>query len=110
MTLGDPAGYSQVGYARLRGTGGGDPTAARAREQAESLTSSPRSSGRSAWTSRSRPGQAPTLATTRADLDKFTDVAANFAGDQPEPTLGAFLAYLTAGAARGVWPGDRASG
>jgi len=34
--------------------------------------------------------------TARADLDKFTDVAATFAGDQPEPTLGAFLAYLTA--------------
>jgi DNA helicase-2/ATP-dependent DNA helicase PcrA len=34
--------------------------------------------------------------TARADLDKFTDAAAAFAGDQPEPTLGAFLAYLTA--------------
>ena len=36
------------------------------------------------------------LATARADLDAFTDVAATFAGDQPEPTLGAFLAYLAA--------------
>ena len=36
------------------------------------------------------------LASARADLDAFTDVAATFAGDQPEPTLGAFLAYLAA--------------
>ncbi len=34
--------------------------------------------------------------TARADLDKFTDVAATFAGEQSEATLGAFLAYLTA--------------
>jgi len=32
----------------------------------------------------------------RADLDAFTDVAAAFAGEGAEPTLGAFLAYLTA--------------
>jgi DNA helicase II / ATP-dependent DNA helicase PcrA len=36
------------------------------------------------------------LTAARADLDAFADVAATFAGDQPEPTLGAFLAYLTA--------------
>jgi DNA helicase-2/ATP-dependent DNA helicase PcrA len=36
------------------------------------------------------------LSAARADLDAFTDVAATFAGDQPEPTLGAFLAYLAA--------------
>src|SRR6202040_1122490 len=36
------------------------------------------------------------LASARADLDAFTDVAATFAGDQQEPTLGAFLAYLAA--------------
>jgi DNA helicase-2/ATP-dependent DNA helicase PcrA len=36
------------------------------------------------------------LAAARADLDAFTDVAVTFAGDQPEPTLGAFLAYLAA--------------
>src|SRR6202000_2793346 len=41
-----------------------------------------------------RPGGA--LASARADLDAFTDVAATFAGDQPEPTLGAFLAFLAA--------------
>ena len=36
------------------------------------------------------------LAAARADLDAFTDVAVTFAGDQPEPTLAAFLAYLSA--------------
>ena len=41
-----------------------------------------------------RPGGDLTAA--RADLDAFIDVAATFAGDQPEPTLGAFLAYLAA--------------
>ena len=35
-------------------------------------------------------------ATARADLDAFADAAAAFAGDQEEPTLGAFLAYLAA--------------
>jgi DNA helicase-2/ATP-dependent DNA helicase PcrA len=41
-----------------------------------------------------RPGADPVAA--RADLDAFTDVAAAFAGEGAEPTLGAFLAYLTA--------------
>jgi DNA helicase II / ATP-dependent DNA helicase PcrA len=41
-----------------------------------------------------RPGADP--AGSRADLDAFADAAAAFAGDQDEPTLGAFLAYLTA--------------
>ena len=36
------------------------------------------------------------MASARADLDAFADAAAAFAGDQEEPTLGAFLAYLTA--------------
>src|SRR5215831_10543917 len=35
-------------------------------------------------------------AAARADLDAFADAAATFADDQEEPTLGAFLAYLTA--------------
>ncbi|HYA53505.1 MAG TPA: ATP-dependent DNA helicase, partial [Streptosporangiaceae bacterium] len=35
-------------------------------------------------------------AAARADLDAFADAASAFAGDQEEPTLGAFLAYLTA--------------
>ena len=42
----------------------------------------------------SRPGT--DLATARADLDAFADAAAAFGGDQEEPTLGAFLAYLAA--------------
>jgi DNA helicase-2/ATP-dependent DNA helicase PcrA len=41
-----------------------------------------------------RPGIDPVAA--RADLDAFADAAAAFAGDAQEPTLGAFLAYLTA--------------
>jgi DNA helicase II / ATP-dependent DNA helicase PcrA len=41
-----------------------------------------------------RPGTDP--ASSHADLDAFADAAAAFAGDQEEPTLGAFLAYLTA--------------
>jgi ATP-dependent DNA helicase UvrD/PcrA len=35
-------------------------------------------------------------AVARADLDAFADAAAAFADDEEEPTLGAFLAYLTA--------------
>jgi DNA helicase-2/ATP-dependent DNA helicase PcrA len=35
-------------------------------------------------------------AAARADLDAFADAASTFADDQEEPTLGAFLAYLTA--------------
>jgi DNA helicase-2/ATP-dependent DNA helicase PcrA len=35
-------------------------------------------------------------AAARADLDAFADEAAAFSGDEEEPTLGAFLAYLTA--------------
>jgi DNA helicase-2/ATP-dependent DNA helicase PcrA len=41
-----------------------------------------------------RPGSSPAAA--RADLDAFADASAAFAGDAQEPTLGAFLAYLTA--------------
>jgi len=41
-----------------------------------------------------RPGRDP--ASARADLDAFADAAAAFAGDQEEPTLGAFLSYLAA--------------
>ena len=35
-------------------------------------------------------------AAARADLDAFADAASTFADDEEEPTLGAFLAYLTA--------------
>ncbi|GAA2722580.1 ATP-dependent DNA helicase [Actinocorallia aurantiaca] len=34
--------------------------------------------------------------TARADLDAFIDAAMSFAGDHEDPTLGAFLAYLSA--------------
>jgi DNA helicase-2/ATP-dependent DNA helicase PcrA len=42
----------------------------------------------------SRPGADPL--TARADLDAFTDAADSFAGSREEPSLGAFLAYLSA--------------
>jgi DNA helicase-2/ATP-dependent DNA helicase PcrA len=42
----------------------------------------------------SQPRRDPTIA--RADLDAFADATASFADDEEEPTLGAFLAYLTA--------------
>jgi ATP-dependent DNA helicase UvrD/PcrA len=41
-----------------------------------------------------QPWRDPTSA--RADLDAFADAAATFADDEEEPTLGAFLAFLTA--------------
>ncbi len=41
-----------------------------------------------------RPGADPAAA--RADLDAFADAAAAFAGDEEQPTLGAFLSYLAA--------------
>jgi DNA helicase-2/ATP-dependent DNA helicase PcrA len=41
-----------------------------------------------------QPWRDPTAA--RADLDAFADAAATFADDEEEPTLGAFLSYLTA--------------
>lgn len=41
-----------------------------------------------------RPGRDP--AGARADLDAFADAAADFAEDQETPTLGAFLAFLSA--------------
>ena len=40
-------------------------------------------------------------AVARADLDAFADAAAAFADDEEEPTLAAFLAYLTAAEAEG---------
>jgi DNA helicase-2/ATP-dependent DNA helicase PcrA len=93
--LGDPAGYSAVGYARLRALAGElrylrehvtRPLADLIAEVERALSLDIEVAA--------RPGG--DLASARADLDQFTDVAATFAGDQPEPTLGAFLAYLTA--------------
>ena len=93
--LGDPAGYSQVGYARLRALAA-ETRRLRghvSRPIADLIAEVERTLSLDIEVA-ARPGADP--GTTRADLDKFTDVAANFAGDQPEPTLGAFLAYLTA--------------
>jgi DNA helicase II / ATP-dependent DNA helicase PcrA len=93
--LGDPAGYSQAGYARLRALAA-ETRRLRAhvsRPIADIIAEVERTLSLDIEVA-ARPGL--DQSTTRADLDKFTDVAAAFAGDQPEPTLGAFLAYLTA--------------
>ena len=93
--LGDPAAYSHVGYARLaalaaelrtlRGHAG--------RPLPELVGEVERALGLDIEVA-ARPGADP--AGSHADLDAFADAAAAFAGDQDEPTLGAFLAYLTA--------------
>jgi DNA helicase II / ATP-dependent DNA helicase PcrA len=93
--LGDPAGYSQVGYARLRALAA-ETRRLRghvSRPIADLIAEVERTLSLDIEVA-ARPGT--DAGTARADLDKFTDVAASFAGDQPEPTLGAFLAYLTA--------------
>ena len=93
--LGDPAGYSELGYARLSALAGearylrGHVT----RPLADLIAEVERALSLDIEVA-ARPGG--DLASARADLDAFTDVAATFAGDQPEPTLGAFLAYLAA--------------
>ena len=93
--LGDPAEYSETGYARL------SALAAETRRLREHVTRPLADLIAEVERALSldievaaRPGG--DLAAARADLDAFTDVAATFAGDQPEPTLGAFLAYLSA--------------
>jgi DNA helicase II / ATP-dependent DNA helicase PcrA len=93
--LGDPAAYSPVGHARLaalaaelrtlRGHAG--------RPLPELVGEVERALGLDIEVA-ARPGAHP--ASSHADLDAFADAAAAFAGDQEEPTLGAFLAYLTA--------------
>ena len=93
--LGDPAGYSPTGYARLSALAG-EARYLRAhvsRPLADLIAEVERALSLDIEVA-ARPGG--DLATARADLDAFTDVAATFAGDQPEPTLGAFLAYLAA--------------
>jgi DNA helicase-2/ATP-dependent DNA helicase PcrA len=93
--LGDPAGYSQVGYARLQALAA-ETRRLRghvSRPIADLIAEVERTLSLDIEVA-ARPGA--DAGTARADLDKFTDVAASFAGDQPEPTLGAFLAYLTA--------------
>jgi len=93
--LGDPAEYSPDGHARLAAL------AAETRRLREHVTRPLPDLVAEVERALSldievaaRPGG--DLAAARADLDAFTDVAVTFAGDQPEPTLGAFLAYLSA--------------
>jgi len=93
--LGDQAEYSPVGYARLAALAA---ETRRLREHvtrplADLIAEVERTLSLDIEVA-SRPGG--DLAAARADLDAFTDVAATFAGDQPEPTLGAFLAFLSA--------------
>ncbi len=93
--LGAPEAYSRVGYARLtefaaelralRGHAG--------RPLPDLVAEVERALGLDVEVA-ARPGRNP--ADARADLDAFADAAAGFAGDQEEPTLGAFLAYLAA--------------
>ncbi|HEY2508434.1 MAG TPA: ATP-dependent DNA helicase [Streptosporangiaceae bacterium] len=93
--LGSPAGYSIPGYARLAALAA-ELRSLRghaARPLAELVTEVERALGLDIEVA-SRPGADPAAA--RADLDAFADAAAAFAGDAQEPTLGAFLAYLTA--------------
>jgi len=93
--LGDPAEYSDTGYARL------SALAAETRRLREHVTRPLADLIAEVERALSldievaaRPGG--DMAAARADLDAFTDVAVTFAGDQPEPTLGAFIAYLAA--------------
>jgi DNA helicase II / ATP-dependent DNA helicase PcrA len=108
--LGDPAGYSSAGYARMRAFAAetrrlrehaGRPLPDLIAEVERALNLDIEVAARACL--ENHPGLQPEggaaggdLTTARADLDAFTDVAATFAGEQPEPTLGAFLAYLTA--------------
>jgi DNA helicase-2/ATP-dependent DNA helicase PcrA len=93
--LGDPAAYSETGYPRLSALA---TETRRLREHvtrplADLIAEVERALSLDIEVA-ARPGG--DLAAARADLDAFTDVAATFAGDQPEPTLGAFLAFLSA--------------
>ena len=93
--LGEPGAYSPAGYTRmnalalelrrLRGHVG--------RPLADLAAEAERVLGLDIEVA-ARPGADPVAA--RADLDAFIDVADAFTGEGAEPTLGAFLAYLTA--------------
>ncbi len=93
--LGDPAGYSPAGHARLAALGAElrELRSRVARPLPDLVGEVERMLGLDIEVA-ARPGRDP--ASARADLDAFADAAAAFAGDQDEPTLGAFLAYLTA--------------
>ncbi len=93
--LGSPAAYSEEGYPRLLALAGGLRALRRhvGRPLPELVTEVERALGLDVEVA-ARPGSSQAAA--RADLDAFADAAAAFAGDAQEPTLGAFLAYLTA--------------
>ena len=93
--LGEPAAYSRVGYTRMHALAG-ELRRLRAhigRPLADLTAEAERVLGLDIEVA-ARPGVDPVAA--RADLDAFTDVADAFTGEGAEPTLGAFLAYLTA--------------
>ena len=93
--LGDPGGYSAAGHARLAALGAElrDLRSRVARPLPDLVGEVERMLGLDIEVA-ARPGPDP--ASARADLDAFADAAAAFAGDQEEPTLGAFLSYLAA--------------
>jgi DNA helicase-2/ATP-dependent DNA helicase PcrA len=93
--LGSPGAYSEEGYPRLLAVAAGLRALRRhvGRPLPELVTEVERALGLDVEVA-ARPGSSQAAA--RADLDAFADAAAAFAGDAQEPTLGAFLAYLTA--------------
>ncbi|MDR2984202.1 MAG: ATP-dependent helicase, partial [Nocardiopsaceae bacterium] len=93
--LGSPGAYSEEGYPRLLAVAGGLRALRRhvGRPLPELVTEVERALGLDVEVA-ARPGSSQAAA--RADLDAFADAAVAFAGDAQEPTLGAFLAYLTA--------------
>jgi DNA helicase II / ATP-dependent DNA helicase PcrA len=93
--LGDPSAYSAAGHSRLASLAGELRTLREhaARPLPELVGEVERALGLDIEVA-ARPGA--DSASSHADLDAFADAAAAFAGDQEEPTLGAFLAYLTA--------------
>jgi DNA helicase-2/ATP-dependent DNA helicase PcrA len=93
--LGEPESYSADGYSRLNALAAELRGLRRhvARPLPELVAEVERVLGLDVEVA-ARPGADPAAA--RADLDAFADAAAAFAGDAKEPTLGAFLAYLTA--------------
>jgi len=93
--LGDPGRYTQDGYERLAALATELRSLRRhvGRPLPDLVATVERALGLDIEVA-ARPGRGPVAA--RADLDAFADAAAEFAGDAQEPTLGAFLAYLSA--------------
>jgi DNA helicase II / ATP-dependent DNA helicase PcrA len=93
--LGEPDAYSEPGFTRLTALATELAALRRhvTRPLPELVTEVERALGLDVEVA-ARPGV--DLPAARADLDAFADAAAAFAGDAQEPTLSAFLAYLTA--------------